>query len=127
MTIELIGRGRVRISEDSLDSVLKIARELGWVPQYERKSGEETGLGYPIDDIPEHNARALATALYRAIHMIEADSLSESLIELVKLAGVDNMRAVADLAAMAPSISTSAISTENVATFLSEGGGFSIW
>jgi hypothetical protein len=45
MSIELIGRGRVSISEKSLDSVLKIARELGWVPEYERKSGEETGLG----------------------------------------------------------------------------------
>ncbi len=99
MSIELRGRERVSITEESLDSVLHIARELGWMPEYERKAAEDTGLQYDIDDIPEHNARALATALYRAIHMIEADSLSESLVELVKLAGVRNMRAVADLAA----------------------------
>jgi hypothetical protein len=54
MSIELKGREHLSISEKSLDSVLKIARELGWVPEYERKSGEEIGLGYPIDDIPEH-------------------------------------------------------------------------
>jgi hypothetical protein len=98
MSIELKGRGRVEISEDSLNSILKIARKLGWVPEYERKSGEETGLGYPIDDIPEHCARALAKTLYRAIHAIEADCLSEPLVALVKTAGVGNMRAVADLA-----------------------------
>ena len=95
MSIELKGRERLSISEESLDSVLKIARELGWVPEYGRKCGEETELGYPIDDIP---ARALAKTLYRAIHDIEADCLSEPLVELVKTAGVRNMRAVADLA-----------------------------
>jgi len=56
-----------------LDSVLHIARELGWMPEYERKSGEETGLGYWVDDIPEHNARALAKALYQVIHDVESD------------------------------------------------------
>jgi hypothetical protein len=97
MSIELRGRDRVSISEPSLNGVLKIARELGWMPEYERKSGEDTGLGYDIDDIPEHNALALAKALYRAIHDIEADCLSEPLVELVKEAGVRNMRVVADL------------------------------
>jgi hypothetical protein len=98
MSIELRGREHVSISEQSLNSVLKIARELGWVPEYERKSAEETGLGYEVDDIPEHSARALAKILYRVIHDIEADCLSEPLIELVKTAGVRNMRAVADIA-----------------------------
>ena len=98
MSIDLKGRSCVNMREESWNAIRKIGRELGWVPEYVRKSGEETGLGYPIDDIPAHNARALAKALYRAIHMIETDSLSESLVELVKEAGVGKMRAVADVA-----------------------------
>jgi hypothetical protein len=100
MSIELKGRQRLSISERSLNSVLKIAREFGWIPEYERKDPEVTGLPYPIDDIPDHNARALAKALYRVIRAIETDSLSlsEPLDELVKTAGVSNLRAVADLA-----------------------------
>jgi hypothetical protein len=49
------------------------------------------------DHVSMH-ARALARALYRAIYAIEADCLSEPLVELVKAAGVGHMRAVADLA-----------------------------
>jgi hypothetical protein len=98
MSIELKGRGYVSMHEPSWDAVQKIAREFGWMPEYERKAGEETGLGYGVDDVPEHNARALAMALYRAIHDIEADCLSEPLLELVKMAGVGRMREVADLA-----------------------------
>jgi hypothetical protein len=96
MSIELKGiRVQYVIDESHWIAVEEIAREFGWVPEYERKVGRT----YSGDDVPEHNARALARALYEAIHMIEADSLSESLVELVKSAGVGNMRAVADLAA----------------------------
>jgi hypothetical protein len=98
MSIELRGRGYVCLHEPSWIAVRKIAREFGWMPEYERKDGEDTGLGYEVDDVPEHNARALARALYRAIHAIEADCLSEPLVELVKEARVGHLRAVADLA-----------------------------
>ena len=68
--------------------------EFGCVPEYDE------------DTVPEHTARALAKALYRAIRDIEADCLeadrlfepSEPLIKLVREATVGHMRAVADLA-----------------------------
>ena len=97
MSITLRGRGYIHLHAADWVAVKKIAFEFGWVPEYERKAAEDTGPQY--DDVPKHNARALASALYRAIHMVETDSLSESLVELVKKAGVGNMRAVADLAA----------------------------
>jgi len=53
-----------------------------------------------VDVFPEHNSRILATALYRAIHDIESDCLSEPLVVHVRDAGVGHMRAVADLAAV---------------------------
>ena len=98
MSIELKGRGYVTMHEPSWNAVQKIARELGWIPEYETKSGEETVLGYPVDNILEHSARALAKVLYQVIHDIEADCLSEELVKLVKEARVYNLRAVADLA-----------------------------
>jgi hypothetical protein len=106
MSIELKGRGYVSMRESSWIAVQKIGRAFGWMPEYERKDGEDTWLGYEVDDVPEHNARALAMALYRAIHEIETDCLeadrvsepSEPLVDLVKEAGVGNIRAVADLA-----------------------------
>jgi hypothetical protein len=98
MSIDLRGNVHINIHESDWVAVKKIAREFGWVPEYVRMSGEITGLQHDVDDVPEHNARALARALYGAIRMIEADSLSEPLVELVKEAGVQNLRAVADLA-----------------------------
>jgi hypothetical protein len=98
MSIELRGRGYVDLHESSWNAVRKIAHGLGWIPEYERKSTEETGLQGYIDVIPEHNARALARVLYRAIHAIEADCLSEPLVELVKEVGVHDLRDIADLA-----------------------------
>jgi hypothetical protein len=95
MSIDLRGRAHINMHESDWVAVKKIAREFGWVPEYVRMSGEITGLQYDVDDVQEHNARALARALYGAI---EADSLSEPLVELVKSAGVGNMRDVADLA-----------------------------
>jgi hypothetical protein len=53
---------------------------------------------YAGDEVPERNARALSRALYQAIRAIEADCLSEPLVELVKEAGIDHLRLVADLA-----------------------------
>jgi hypothetical protein len=47
--------------------------------------------------IPEDNTRALSKILYRVIHAIEVDCLSEPLAELAKKAWVSNLRAVADL------------------------------
>ena len=99
MSIELRGRGYVRMHEDSWIAVRELGRNLGWVPEYVKVAAQDTGLQDDVDDVPEHNARALARALYRAIHMIETDSLTESLVELVRTAGVGSMRAVADLAA----------------------------
>jgi hypothetical protein len=97
MSIVVKGREWVRIDSGSLGAVFEVGRAVGWVPKYVRP--EDTGLQEDdVVDIPQHNARALATALYRVIHMIETDSLSESLVELVKEAGVGNMRAVADVA-----------------------------
>ena len=81
MSYVLKGQYDVIISERSLNATFKIGRALGWVPEYVRAAAEDTGLQGDVDDIPEHNARALATALYRAIHMIETDSLTESLVE----------------------------------------------
>jgi hypothetical protein len=98
MSIELKGRQRLSISEESLNSILEIARECGWEAEYKRASAEETGLGYPIDDIVEGSARALAKVLYHVIHEIESDCLSDALFKLVQTAGVRKMRAVADLA-----------------------------
>jgi hypothetical protein len=100
MSIELRGRSYLSLREARWIACLKIAREFGWIPEYERKDPEVTGLPYPIDDIPDHNARALAEALYRVIRAIETDSLSlsEPLDELVKTAGVSYLRAVADVA-----------------------------
>ena len=98
MSIELKGRGYASMLEASWISISGIARELGWVPEYETKSAEETGLGYPIDDITERSARDLAKILYGAIHAIEADCLSEPLIELMKTVRVQSIRDVADLA-----------------------------
>jgi hypothetical protein len=98
MSVELIGVGHVTMFEDSLNAVFKIGRAFGWVPEYVRAAAEAPGLN-DFDDIPAHNARALANVLYRVIHMIESDTLSESLVELVRVAGVGNIRAVADLAA----------------------------
>jgi hypothetical protein len=94
MSIELKGRGYVNLHASDWGAIKRVAFEFGWVPEYERKVGRT----YSGDDVPEHNARALARALYGAIRMIEADSLSEPLVELVKEAGVQNLRAVADLA-----------------------------
>ena len=99
MSIEMRGRGnKVCMHEFTWVAIKNIAREFGWTPEYERKAPEDTGLQYAVDDVPEHNARALAAALYRAIHDIEADSLNQPVVELVKEAGVGYMRAVADLA-----------------------------
>ena len=90
MSIDLRGRAHISIHESDWVAVKKIAREFGWVPEYVRMFGEITGLQHDVDDVPEHNARALARALYGAICMIEADSLSEPLVELVKEAGVES-------------------------------------
>lgn len=98
MSIELKGRGRVYITEKSWVGVLQLARTLGWVPDYVTVTGDVNGLGYDVDDIPEANARALAKLLYQVIREIEVDSLSESLVEIVKTTGVSDLRAVADLA-----------------------------
>jgi hypothetical protein len=98
MSIELKGRGYVSMHEPSWNAVQKIGREFGWMPEYERTEGEDAALGYQVDGVPEQNARALARALYQAIRAIEADCLSEPLVDLVKEAGVGHMRAVADLA-----------------------------
>jgi hypothetical protein len=45
MSIELRGRGYVSLHEPSWNAVQKIAREFGWMPEYERKDGEDTGPG----------------------------------------------------------------------------------
>ena len=98
MSIELKGRGYVNLHEHSWIAARKIARELGWIPgEEEAPADENRNPGYDYK-VPEHNARSLARALYRAIHMIEADTLGEPLLELVKEAEVQNLRAVADLA-----------------------------
>lgn len=99
MSIELKGRGYVNLHESSWNAVRKNARELGWNPG-EVKAPADEGRNWPGYEykVPEHNTRSLARALYRAIHMIEADTLSEPLVELVKEAGVQNLRAVGDLA-----------------------------
>ena len=97
MSITLRGTGSVDLHVSTWCAIRDIGRELGWVPEYEKVSIE---LGYWVDDIPDHNARALAKILYRVIHMIEEDSLSESLVDLVKEARVGNIRDVADLAYM---------------------------
>jgi hypothetical protein len=76
--------------EPSWNAVRKIAREFGWMPEYERKDGEDTGPGYKVDDV---NARAYASALYRAIHAIEADCLSEPLLAICGPLPTSPMRA----------------------------------
>jgi hypothetical protein len=68
------------------------------MPEYETRSGKDVGVPWDVDEIPEHNARALSRALYRVIHDVEADCVSEPLVELVKEAGVGTLREVADLA-----------------------------
>jgi hypothetical protein len=73
-------------NDQSWVAVQKIAREFGWLPEY---AG---------DEVPERNARALSRALYQAIRAIEVDCLSEPLVELVREAGIDHLRRVADLA-----------------------------
>jgi hypothetical protein len=99
MTIQLKGRDLVTIHESNWDACQEIAGEFGWMPEIKKKACEHPFLNdYEADAVPEHNARALARALYRAIHAIETDSLSEPLIYLVKTASVRNLRAVADLA-----------------------------
>ena len=86
MSIYLRGRYRSVSNDHSWVAVQNIAREFGWLPEY---AG---------DEVPERNARALSRALYQAIRAIEADCLSEPLVELVKEAGIDHLRLVADLA-----------------------------
>ena len=98
MSIELRGRGYVSLHEPSWNAVQKIGRAFGWVPEHEKKPLDPQMFICDGDEVPEHNARALARALYRAIHAIEADCLSEPLVELVKEARVGHLRAVADLA-----------------------------
>ena len=51
-------------------AVLKIGRAVGWTLESNRGPWDE-------DEIPEHNARALSKALYRVIHDVEADCVSE--------------------------------------------------
>jgi hypothetical protein len=101
MWIDIKGWGHaLSMSESRWLAIRKIAREFGWMPEYQGKPPEQTGLFYEVDVFPEHNARILATALYRAIHEVESDCLSEPLIVHVRDAGLGNMRAVADLAAV---------------------------
>ena len=45
MSITLRGRGYVDLHESTWIAIQKIGRELGWVPEYETISGEETGWG----------------------------------------------------------------------------------
>jgi hypothetical protein len=91
MTVELKGKGGyISMHRESWGAVEKIACELGWTPEYEADE-----LGYRV---PQHNARALAKALYRTIQAIGTDSLSDTLVEHLREAGVGNMRDIADIA-----------------------------
>ena len=98
MWIKLKGRQHVDITSPSWARILEIACKLGWVDECETKGPEVTSLQWDVYDYPDHNARALAKVLYSVIHDIEADCLSEALVQLVNEAGVGNMRRVADLA-----------------------------
>ena len=99
MSIELRGGGcYVSMHASSWDAIQKIAREYGWVPKYvkpPKKPGFFTG-----PRLTENSARALATALYRAIHEVEADCLSKPLVKLVKEVQIANLRDVADMASV---------------------------
>lgn len=97
MSIDLMGGGRcVCLRSFDWNAVQKIARKFGW--KDERKSVEQKGRGYEL--FPENDARALATALYKAIRAIEADRLNDPLLKLVKEVQVDCLRDVADLASV---------------------------
>lgn len=98
MSIDLKGSGHVSMHGSSWDAVREIAREFGWELKYESRTEEERGPGDYGEVIPQDNARALAKALYKAIHEIETDCMSKRLVKLVREAQVGHLRAVADLA-----------------------------
>ena len=98
MSIDLKGSGYVSMQGSSWNAVQEIAREFGWTLKYESRTEEERGPGDYGEVIPQDNARALAKALYKAIHAIETDCLSKRLVKLAREAQVRNLRAVADLA-----------------------------
>jgi hypothetical protein len=95
---ELKGRGCYVVMSDSCwDALQDIAREFGWTLKYKRLTAKQRGPAFYGQVIPEDNARALSKILYRVIHAIEVDCLSEPLAELAKKAWISNLRAVADL------------------------------
>ena len=97
MSIELRGGGSyVCLHISSWGAVKKIARKFGWKDK--SKHFEQTERGCEL--FPEDDARALATALYKAIRAIEADRLNGPLLKLVKEVQVRCLRDVADLASV---------------------------
>ena len=103
MFIELSGKNRdAKITVSSWNTIQEIAREFGWVPEYDsppkkpRWSWAEPWL------MTDNSSRGLARALYAAIRAIENDSLSEPLVELVTRVGVGHLRDFADLAFEGP-------------------------
>ena len=89
MSIELRGRGTMSVCTSLLGSPFKKSAAHSVGCRNTRRSLVDPQMFLcDGDEVPEHNARALAKALYRAIYDIEADSLSEPLVELVKSAGV---------------------------------------
>jgi hypothetical protein len=99
MSIELRGRGyNCWMHEASWEAVREIAREFGWTPKYEKPPRRGSWGGRKTWLLTDDSARALAKALYRAIHAIETDCLSEPLVELVRVAEIDNLRGLADFA-----------------------------
>lgn len=91
----MFGNCSVRMHKSDWDTIQKIAREFGWLPEYDKppKRGSWGAITWGLTD---NSTRTLAKALYRVIHAVETDYLSEPLVELVREAEVGGLRDFAD-------------------------------
>jgi hypothetical protein len=101
MSIDISGGGRsLSMHSSSWRAVQDIARQFGCTLEYQSRTDEERGEWDFGEYVLESSARAFAKALYKAIHAIETDRASKRLVKLARMAGVANLRDVADCAVL---------------------------